>query len=566
MATPLVELDGVVKRFGGNAAIDGVSARILAGRMTGLVGPDGAGKTTLLRLIAGLLVADQGRLSVCGADPGLEPERVHEAVGYMPQSFGLYEDLSVEENLSLHADLRGVVGDARGETMTRLLRFTDLGRFRGRLAGKLSGGMKQKLGIACAMIVKPKLLLLDEPSVGVDPVSRRELWGMVQDLVADDIGVIWSTAYLDEAERCDDVLLLNRSRLLFSGPPDDLSSRVRGRTFVLRTPEDKRATQVEAAAKPEVTDAQIVGRAVRLVMAESAAPPDGAEPTPPRFEDAFVTLLAEEGERVAVSGTDVVRPVDSSADDGPVVSAGELTRIFGDFTAVDRVSFGVERGEIYGLLGPNGAGKSTIFKMMCGLLPPTSGTARVAGIDLATSAPEARARIGYMSQEFSLYGDLSVRQNLMFFASVYGLGRRCGKAVDDAIEGYGLDPYARYDAHALPLGFKQRLALACAVMHRPSILFLDEPTSGVDPLTRREFWGRINALAGAGVTVLVTTHFLDEAEYCDRVGIVYRGSLIAEGAPDELKDRFRTTERREPTLEDAFVELIEAENRKGEAA
>lgn len=569
MASPLAELNAVSKRFKRTAALDNLTATIQTGRMTGLVGPDGAGKTTLMRLIAGLLIADEGTLSVCGFDPATQSHELHDAVGYMPQSFGLYEDLTVAENLSLYADLRGVTGQARAETFAKLLRFTGLSPFEGRLAGQLSGGMKQKLGIACAMIVKPKLLLLDEPSVGVDPVSRRELWGMVQDLLAQDIGVVWSTAYLDEAERCDDVLLLDEGKLLYAGAPGDLSARVEGRTFVMRAPADKRRAQTQAAAEPGVMDALIQGRSVRLVLNENVTPPTGAEPIPPRFEDAFLTLLEEHGgaahpHLAQPTGT---TPAAQPHDAGAVVEAKGLTRVFGDFTAVDDISFAVTKGEIFGLLGPNGAGKSTTFKMMCGLLPPTRGQAHVAGIDLATAPAEGRAKIGYMSQKFSLYGHLSVRQNLDFFSAAYGLkGKTRRAAIADAIDGYGLTPYAGDDAESLPLGFKQRLALACAIMHRPPILFLDEPTSGVDPLTRREFWRRINALAGDGVTVLVTTHFLDEAEYCDRLGIVFNGRVVAEGAPDALKDRFRTPALPEPTLEDAFICLIEAEGRGEDAA
>jgi ABC-2 type transport system ATP-binding protein len=354
--------------------------------------------------------------------------------------------------------------------------------------------------------------------------------------------------------------------MLYAGPPGELSDRVRGRTFILREPDDKRAAQAAAADREGVTDALIQGRSVRLVMAEGADPPAGAEPTPPRLEDVFVTLLHE---RRTVAGFPSPRgtTVEPRHDDGPVVVARNLTRRFGDFTAVARVSFSVREGEIFGLLGPNGAGKSTTFKMLCGLLPPTSGDALVAGIDLARAPSEGRARIGYMSQKFSLYGDLSVRQNLAFFAAAYGLGAAARRrASEEALDGYGLAPYAGDNAATLPLGFKQRLALACAVMHRPQILFLDEPTSGVDPLTRREFWHRINTLAGEGVTVLVTTHFLDEAEYCDRLGIVFRGQLVADGAPDELKDRYRSAAIPEPTLEDAFIALIEEEGREEDAA
>jgi ABC-type multidrug transport system ATPase subunit len=571
-AEPLAVVEGLTKRFGAGAtpALDRLDVVIEPGRVTGLVGPDGAGKTTLMRLLAGLLLPDEGRLGVCGLDPRSELAEIRRLVSYMPQRFGLYEDLSVIENLELYADLRGVTGPERRRAFERLLAFTDLARFTDRLAGRLSGGMKQKLGLACALIRAPRLLLLDEPSVGVDPISRRELWRMVYELVDQGIGVVWSTAYLDEAGRCADVLLINGGRALYQGPPQELTDRVRGRTFLVGgAGESRRRVLTAALERPEVIDGVIQGSGVRLVIKGGASPPElsapgaGAvelEPVAPRFEDAFVDLLGG-GPKAESPLAGRPRP---GSDSGAIVEARELTKRFGDFTAADRISFRIGRGEIFGLLGPNGAGKSTTFKMMCGLLRPTSGTARVAGLDLYRAASSARARLGYMAQKFSLYGDLSVRQNLDFFAGIYGLsGDRRRRITGRMIESFGLGPYLGRDASSLPLGFKQRLALACAVMHEPDVLFLDEPTSGVDPLTRREFWSHINALAGRGVTAMVTTHFLDEAEYCDRVGLVYRGRIIAEGSPDELKDRARTAEAPEPTLEDAFIALIAAYDRPG---
>ncbi|HYD32679.1 MAG TPA: ATP-binding cassette domain-containing protein, partial [Azospirillaceae bacterium] len=545
-AEGLVRIDGAVKRFGAVTALDRVSVAVAPGRVTGLVGPDAAGKTTLIRLIAGLLLPDAGRITVLGLDSVRDADAIHAQVGYMPQRFGLYEDLTVAENLNLYADLRGVVGDERTAAFERLLHFTGLGSFQARLAGALSGGMKQKLGLACALVRPPRLLLLDEPSVGVDPVSRRELWRMVYDLVGQGIGVLWSTAYLDEAERCQSVLLLDRGRLLYDGPPRDFTDRVHGRTYAIHgVGAAKRAVQTRAETFPGVVDSLIQGRAVRLVMTEGARPPtaadlrapDGAQvaPVSPRFEDAFVAALRGEEGAEHASPPPLPAPKRVGAD-VPMVEASDLSRVFGTFRAVDRVSFQVRPGEIFGLLGPNGAGKSTTFKMMCGLLPPSSGVARVAGIDLRAAPAKARTQLGYMSQKFSLYPDLSARQNLEFFGGAYGLsGRRLRDAIDRMVATFDLAPHLGTDAGVLPLGFKQRLALASAILHEPPILFLDEPTSGVDPLTRREFWDRINAMAGAGVTVLVTTHFLDEAEYCDRIGIVYRGRLIAEGAPDDLK-------------------------------
>lgn len=553
----LVRLDDVRKSFGATRAVDGVSASVPVGRVTGLVGADGAGKTTLLRLMAGLLAPDGGTVSAS------------DALGYMPQRFGLYEDLTVAENLSLYADLRGLAPAEQGDTFTRLLSFSGLAGFETRLAGKLSGGMKQKLGLACALVATPRLLLLDEPSVGVDPVSRRELWRMVHELADQGVAVVWSTAYLDEAERCHSVLLLDQGRLIYDGPPKDLTQRMRGRSFAVRGVMDRRVVQAAARRHVGVADALIQGAAVRLVLAEGAAVPAAAElgasqavvePVAPRFEDAFIALLDRHGGPVPALPEIVHHPRPRG---GAVVEARDLVRRFGDFTAVDHVGFDVAPGEIFGLLGPNGAGKSTTFRMLCGLMEPSSGVARVAGIDLASAAPEAKQRLGYMSQKFSLYPDLSVRQNLDFFAGVYGLSGARRKAVCGAmLDVFALGPMADTNAGQLPLGFKQRLALAAAILHGPDILFLDEPTSGVDPLVRREFWGHINTLAGDGVAVLVTTHFLDEAEYCDRIGIVYRGRLIAVGSPEEIKASARSPEQPDPTLEDAFIALVEACDRE----
>ncbi|MDF0491443.1 ATP-binding cassette domain-containing protein [Sphingomonas sp. H39-1-10] len=574
MAT-LAATHDLVKRFGkGDPALDGVSIGIEPGRITGLVGPDGAGKTTLIRLLAGLLAADGGRIDVLGGPPGAAMDEI----GYMPQRFGLYEDLSVSENLDLYADLRGLPRDEREETFGRLLDFTDLRRFQQRPAGKLSGGMKQKLGLACALIRTPRLLLLDEPSVGVDPVSRRELWAMMKELAGPGhgggIAVLWSTAYLDEAERCDTVHLLDRGKLLFSGPPSQLTGRIAHRSFRLVDFAGERRPLLERVLdRDDVADATIQGKAIRLLVARNAEPPpvtamaagDAArlEPVPPRFEDGFVDILGggpKGTSRLAQAYREIPRH------DAPAIEADGLTRRFGDFTAAEDIRFTIGRGEIFGLLGPNGAGKSTTFKMLCGLLKPSAGTGSVAGFDLRRSAAQARGALGYMAQKFSLYGDLSVRQNLDFFAGVYGLDRAGARtAIERAVDIFDLGRFLGTNAGILPLGYKQRLALACAVMHEPPVLFLDEPTSGVDPITRREFWTHINGLVGKGVTVLVTTHFMDEAEYCDRVALIYRGREIATGSPDELKARAATEDGLDdPTMEDAFIALIEASDRARE--
>jgi ABC-2 type transport system ATP-binding protein len=559
-------------RFGttGRPALDDVSATIPVGRITGLVGPDGAGKTTFVRLLAGLLEPDTGRVSVLGLDPVREPGRVHARIGCMPQKFGLYEDLSVAENLRLYAEVRGLAASERPATFSRLLGFTGLGPFTTRLAGQLSGGMKQKLGLACVLIRRPELLLLDEPSVGVDPISRRELWRMVRELAGEGIGVLWSTSYLDEAEACDEVLLLSEGRPLFFGQPGNLTGRVAGRVFQIRdVAGNRRAVLRRALGHPGVLDGVIQGRFVRLVLAEGVAPPDPATlkagptarivPAPPRFEDAFMDVLG--GGPGGDSPLSRRMPAKTAVRQD-VVEARGLTKRFGTFVAAHDITFAIRPGEIFGLLGPNGAGKSTTFKMMCGLLAPTSGQALVEGLSFARARGQARARIGYMAQKFSLYGTLSVRQNLEFFSGAYGLaGQRRDRAVDGMIDTFDLKPYLSTSAGDLPLGYKQRLALACAVMHEPAVLFLAEPTSGVDPVTRREFWTHINGMVEKGVTIMVTTHFLDEAEYCDRIALVYRGRVIAMGSPDVLKNEVRGPDLPDPTLEDAFVTLVTADER-----
>jgi len=568
MSDALVTLESVRKVFprSKKPALEAVSAMLRPGQITGLVGPDGAGKTTLIRLIAGLLEPTSGTIRVDGSDPIRDAGRLRAFIGYMPQKFGLYEDLSVQENLELHADLRGLVGEERVATFKRLLEFTDLALFTSRLAGKLSGGMKQKLGLACALLGHPRLLLLDEPSVGVDPISRRELWKMVHELIAQGLAVVWSTAYLEEAELCAEVLLMNDGRLIFSGKPADLTNRIHNRSFQIRPlTVNRRQVLARALRRPEVMDGVIQGHAVRLVLREGAARPDlkeleageGAQlvPVSPRFEDAFIEALGG-GPGGDSALAQRLRPVPGDHD--TVVEAVALTKRFGSFTATDHVGFAVKRGEIFGLLGPNGAGKSTTFRMMCGLLTPTSGTARVMGIDLKTSASQARQRLGYMAQKFSLYTNLTIKQNLQFFSGAYGLqGARQKSAVAEMVEVFKLQPFLDTTPDTLPLGFKQRLALACAVMHEPAILFLDEPTSGVDPVTRREFWTHINGIVEKGVTVMVTTHFMDEAEYCDRIALVFRGNIIAAGTPDELKEQVVTPQNPDPSMEDAFISLVQ---------
>ena len=551
-------------------ALDDIDLTIAPGRITGLIGPDGAGKTTLMRLAAGLLRADAGELRVLDLDVSREPLAVQSAIGYMPQRFGLYEDLSVQENLDLYADLQGVPVAERGERYAELMRLVGLTRFAARLAGRLSGGMKQKLGLACTLVRPPRLLLLDEPTVGVDPVSRRELWAIVQRLVREQgVSVLLSTAYLDEAERCDEVILLHQGRLLGQGTPVNFSDPLAGRCYLVNAPAiPKRRLQMRLAALPTVADAIIQGESVRVVT-RAAGPPDLSElnagpagveirPVAPNFEDAFITRLQAERAEATPDPPLPGAHAMAGAGDAAVIRVDRLERRFGAFYAVRDVSFEVRRGEVFGLLGANGAGKSTTFRMLCGLLPASGGRLEVAGHDLRRAAAQARGRIGYMAQRFSLYANLTVAQNLRFFASAYGLTQcRRQERIRWALDGFDLERYADMASGDLPLGYKQRLAMAAALMHEPDILFLDEPTSGVDPLARREFWSRINRLAEQGVTVLVTTHFMDEANYCDRLVIMADGEVLAQGTPAETKARFRDPTRPDPTMEDAFIALIE---------
>jgi ABC-2 type transport system ATP-binding protein len=582
-------------------ALNGVSMAVAQGSLTALVGPDGAGKTTLIRLAAGLMGADGGELKVLGLDVSAEPQQVQDRIGYMPQKFGLYEDLSVQENLDLYADLHGVTLNERQERYPRLMDMTALGPFTGRLAGRLSGGMKQKLGLACTLVRWPELLLLDEPTVGVDPLSRRELWEIIQQLVSErKLTVLLSTSYLDEAEQCDDVVVLHEGKVLAQGSPSGVSGLAQGRTFIAEPPPGHKAGGFQARLldHPAILDAVPEGGRVRFVSKDGGG--DGA-PTrealagsapvaavTPRFEDGFMVLLHREtdkgrrtkedehkqekregeiegddsgraGRALQTSGSpDIPIPLSSNRErNETIVQVRDLVRRFGSFAAVDHVNFEVLRGEIFGLLGPNGAGKTTTFRMLCGLLPASGGQLRVAGVDLRSARASARQRIGYVAQKFSLYSQLSVSENLEFFASAYNLlGERKQQRIQWALDEFGLEPFAGLPSGQLPGGYKQRLAMATALVHEPETLFLDEPTSGADPLARREFWRRIVALAEQGVTVIVTTHFMEEAEYCDRVAIMDAGRVLAQGTPAEIRQRPRL-EGREPTMEDAFIAIVE---------
>lgn len=621
---PVVILQDLIKIFpaapqGSPPALGGVSASIPAGGIVGLVGPDAAGKTTLMRLLAGLLLPTSGTITLATHD-----------IGYMPQRFGLYEDLSVWDNLTLHAELRGLEGENRAHMFQTLLTFTALAPFVGRLAGKLSGGMKQKLGLACALLTTPHLLLLDEPGVGVDPLSRRELWNMVSQLAVKGMSVLWSTAYMDEAERCDHVLMLEQGRLVYEGPPGAFTERVRGRVFQVQvgvqahmgpremsSPQGAGPLLTRLSQAHGVLDALIQGSKIRLLVAADcplenivALANSPLLPVEPCLEDAYMDAVGGINQRPSVLGHMVqmaappmgrdtasgvafvsgrgqeeslllpksspslsdtpLNPLQGGFTDTPppektpVIVAQGLTRLYGDFVAAADISFSVQAGKIFGLLGPNGAGKSTTFRMLCGLLRPTRGTCFVAGVDLLHAQEEARAKLGYMAQKFSLYSELTVLQNMQMVAELYGIPRgECKIRIEARMDALDIAPFAKVKAEALPLGLKQRLAMACATLHNPPVLFLDEPTSGVDPRTRRDFWKHIKAMTEAGVAVLVTTHFMEEAEYCDEIALIIHGNMIARGTPDSIKSQcphtFLDAAVSDPTLEDAFIAYIQAD-------
>lgn len=573
-----VEAAGLTKVFSGRGsrdvtALNALDLSLREGELTALVGPDGAGKTTLLRMICGLMMPTGGSLQVVGLDVTKEPERVQRELGYMPQRFGLYEDLTVQENMTLYADLHGIPAAMRAERFRHLLQMTGLSEFCGRLAGNLSGGMKQKLGLACTLVRSPRLLLLDEPTVGVDPLSRRDLWTILERLVQQEqLSVLVSTAYMDEAERCQQVYVMNHGRFLASGTPASLRKMAAGRCYETVCPAGLpvRVLQSQLLDEETVVDAVPVHGAVHFIVGENSSQLGvltkfglQAQPVTERLEDAFMLLLHND-EAVQQGGTMVSRhlTVDSGAA-STVCTANELVDIeveglvrrFGDFTAVDHTSFQVYRGEVFGLLGPNGAGKTTTFRMLCGLLPATAGRLMVAGVDLRETRREGRRNLGYVAQKFSLYGNLSVRENLRFYGGVYGLyGQALRTRMAAVMAEFQLTDRADVLAEALPGGYKQRLSMAAALIHEPQILFLDEPTSGIDPLARRRFWQQITDLSLRGTTIIITTHFMEEAEYCDRFMIQDHGQLLVLGSPQSVREQMSMPRE---DMNEIFLAIVE---------
>lgn len=487
--TPAVRIHSVSRRFGQRLAIDELTLDIPKGELLGIVGADGAGKTTLLQMICAILDPSEGSVTVAGFDTVRDAANIHATLGYVPQSYSLYGELTVAENLTFFAEIRGVPGPVFARRRELLLRFSGLAQFLDRRTKSLSGGMQKKLAVCCALVHEPDILILDEPTLGVDPISRRDLWTMLFDAHANGKTIICATSYMDEAARCNRVAVLSGGRLL-------------------------------ACQKPEHFGMD--------------------------FEESVKHLLSPS---IAIPRAPVFSPHEAI---GEAIRVAELTRRFGAFTAVDHISFTVARGEVFGLLGPNGSGKSTTIKMLTGILPASTGSIEVAGMDVATRPGAVKGRVGYMSQRFSLYTDLTVDENIEFFGTVYGVAAPVlAERRNWVLELAGLAGHERKLVKTLSGAIKQRLALGCAVLHRPDVLFLDEPTSGVDPVSRDAFWRLIAEIAGAGTAVLVTTHYILEAEHCDRVAFIDRGRLLATDAPAALRKRYGGVE-----LEDVFIALI----------
>jgi ABC-2 type transport system ATP-binding protein len=548
-AIRIVEL---AKHYGTVEAVRGISFEIEPGEIFGLIGPDGAGKTTTFQILAGVMEASSGTAEVFG-----RPARqMRSQTGYLTQTFSLYPDLTVKENLRYIGDLRQVPHEEVDRRGLRYLQMFDMDRFTDRLAGRLSGGMKQKLALACALVPEPKILLLDEPTTGVDPVSRREFWDTLAHLAAGGLTILVATPYLDEAERCHRVALLYGGVIQQIGTPAELRGSLGAARLEVRTNHLGTAEQLlNDIAGPDRTliDVQRFGdrldvlvhnpeeaqRLLRSRLSASGLDVEEIRIDEPLLENTFVARLRALGQEVRhppFPGRHAHQELRGQV----AIGASKLVKDFGTFRAVNRLSVQVRYGEVYGLLGANGAGKTTTIKMMCGLLDPTSGVVELAGVSRKLRSSDVRYRVGYMSQKFSLYEDLPIDENLMFFAGIYGVpSHEVDEKIRWVLEFAGLEGKEHELVGRLPGGWKQRVAFGAAIMHEPTVLFLDEPTSGVDPVARRAFWSLINRLADAGTAILVTTHYLEEAEQCNRLGLMVAGELVAEGSPTGIKSEQR---------------------------
>ncbi len=535
------------KHYGAVEAVRGIELDVADGEIFGLIGPDGAGKTSTFQILAGVMEASGGVAEIFG-----QPARAARSeTGYLTQAFSLYPDLTVLENIRYIGELRRVHPHDIAERGGHYLQMFDMNRFSDRLAGKLSGGMKQKLALTCALVPQPRVLLLDEPTTGVDPVSRREFWDTLAHLAADGLTILVATPYMDEAERCHRVALMYQGKIQEIGTPAELRGGLHAKRLELRMENLAKAESVLGklgGAEEEILDVQRFGDRLDLLVHNPDAAKRIAEEKlksaglamgevredEPTLENVFVAKLRSLGQ-VADQTPFPGRHSRQNLRGKVAIGATNLKREFGKFTAVKNLNLQIQYGEIYGLLGANGAGKTTAIRMLCGLLDPTQGNVELAGeSDMRTGA--ARQRVGYMSQKFSLYDDLSIKENLNFFAGVYGVPKQeRNEKIRWVLSFSGLEGKQDQVTGSLPGGWKQRVAFGAAILHEPSVLFLDEPTSGVDPLARRAFWTMINRLADAGTAILVTTHYLEESEQCNRLGLMAAGELVAQGSPTEVK-------------------------------
>jgi ABC-2 type transport system ATP-binding protein len=545
---PLLVTEGLCKSFGDVHAVRDVDLSVCPGEIFGLVGADGAGKTTILQMLCGILAPSSGTVRVAGCDVVLDPNAVRSVLGYMSQDFTLYLDMTVEENIDFIAGLRSVPEAQLREEKQRLLHFARMAPFKDRRAGALSGGMKKKLSLCCALVHRPRLVLLDEPTTAVDPVSRGELWRILYEFILQGISVIIATPYMDEAERCSRVALLDNGRIVACDTPANLKGML---DFSVCSFRSERINEVRRVLRVDMgIETQVYGGNLRVFLTKPEeefqaikARLDGSgictedfARVLPNMGDVYLGLLSRQD---AGKSREVHLPAGTGTvamSAGAAIAVRNMSKHYGRFKAVDDVTFEVKQGAVFGLLGPNGAGKTTLIKILCGLIVPTSGEAFVAGHNVATERKLAKAKIGYMSQLFSLYPDLTVAQNLDFYATIYDLPRSERKSkIGWIIELAGLSGMEKHLTRDLPTGWKQKVALGSAIMHQPAVLFLDEPTSGVDPIVRAEFWDIIHRLSEIGVTTVVTTHFMDEAERCTMLGLISAGQLIGMGSPDSLK-------------------------------
>ena len=547
---PAIRIQSLWKRYGAVEAVRGVSFEVRRGEIFGLIGPDGAGKTSTFQVLAGVMEATSGSADVFG-----KPAReMRSATGYLTQTFSLYPDLTVLENIRYIGQLRSVPLaeiDKRGQ---RYLQMFDLDRFGNRLAGRLSGGMKQKLSLACALVPEPHVLLLDEPTTGVDPVSRREFWDALAHLATDGLTIVLATPYLDEAERCDRVALMHQGEIRQIGTPNELRSSLDAKRIEVRTPKLGEAEQILDDLVGDgklLLDVQRFGDRLDLLAHDPEAAKKLIEKTSadrglqiaelrvdePTLENVFVARLRSAGHEVR-NAPFPWRHEHRDLLGKSAIGANHVSKHFGPFTAVNNVSLQVQYGEVYGLLGANGAGKTTLIKLLCGLLESSGGEVQLAGQRDGARSETGRQSIGYMSQKFSLYDDLPVIENLQFFGGVYGVPEEeLKEKIQWVLSFAGLEGKENQLTGSLPGGWKQRVAFGASILHEPRVIFLDEPTSGVDPLARRAFWNMINKLADAGAAILVTTHYLEEAEQCNRLGMMVAGELVAEGSPTGIKSQ-----------------------------